>query len=155
MGGLGLHPQVDHHHLRPVNKGCWRISCLRPSPPLRPCLALGRPDSLANSVQARRRGGIAVIVSVINFIVGTTGIRTSSSGGHWRHHEDPGCALPLLLPTPLPACPQTWQSGWGVEHPRGVVTRLPGTRGRPHATTPLTWCCGNFVVRTLKKTHFD
>ncbi|KAK7869103.1 hypothetical protein R5R35_007764 [Gryllus longicercus] len=38
----------------PVSKG-WSMSCLRPSPPLRPCLALGHCDSLRRSGRASSR----------------------------------------------------------------------------------------------------
>ncbi|XP_071454098.1 rho guanine nucleotide exchange factor 7-like [Hetaerina americana] len=56
MGGLGVHPPLEPPPPRPASKGCWRLSCLRPSPPMRPCLALGWPDAtatLANQVKRR------------------------------------------------------------------------------------------------------
>lgn len=40
------------HHI--VNKG-WSMSCLRPSPPLRPCLALGRDDNHRKSGRNRKK----------------------------------------------------------------------------------------------------
>ncbi|XP_067007104.2 rho guanine nucleotide exchange factor 7 isoform X2 [Anabrus simplex] len=40
--------------VRPVDKG-WSMSCLRPSPPLRPCLALGRDDSSRKSGRGSRK----------------------------------------------------------------------------------------------------
>ncbi|XP_063231749.1 rho guanine nucleotide exchange factor 7 isoform X2 [Bacillus rossius redtenbacheri] len=39
---------------RPANKG-WSMSCLRPSPPIRPCLALGRDDFRKSSRSYTRR----------------------------------------------------------------------------------------------------
>lgn len=37
-----------------VNKG-WSMSCLRPSPPLRPCLALGRDDNHRKSGRSTKK----------------------------------------------------------------------------------------------------
>lgn len=37
-----------------VNKG-WSMSCLRPSPPLRPCLALGRDDNHRKSGRSSKK----------------------------------------------------------------------------------------------------
>ncbi|PSN53239.1 Rho guanine nucleotide exchange factor 7 [Blattella germanica] len=39
---------------QPVNKG-WSMSCLRPSPPLRPCLALGRDDNHRKSGRSTKK----------------------------------------------------------------------------------------------------
>ncbi|XP_046401861.1 rho guanine nucleotide exchange factor 7 isoform X2 [Ischnura elegans] len=55
MGGPGPHLPPEAPLPRPASKGCWRLSCLRPSPPMRPCLALGRPDAATATAQAKRR----------------------------------------------------------------------------------------------------
>ncbi|XP_069698088.1 rho guanine nucleotide exchange factor 7 isoform X2 [Periplaneta americana] len=39
---------------QPVNKG-WSMSCLRPSPPIRPCLALGRDDNHRKSSRSTKK----------------------------------------------------------------------------------------------------
>nr|CAD7399131.1 unnamed protein product [Timema poppensis] len=48
------HVSTTKHTPPQGNKG-WSMSCLRPSPPLRPCLALGRDDSPRKSTRSYNR----------------------------------------------------------------------------------------------------
>ncbi|KYB27460.1 Rho guanine nucleotide exchange factor 7-like Protein [Tribolium castaneum] len=122
----------------------WSATSLRPSPPLRPCLAFGHvPYSRPGPRLSYKEDGL--ILDVIEAYFSTVKPRNTVNsvdlltGGNVRMHDK---------------LARSHRSSVDLSRSSSAVAQpLQPRNYRPHAPRASTWCCGSFVVRQLRKTQ--
>ncbi|RZC40642.1 hypothetical protein BDFB_006410 [Asbolus verrucosus] len=143
---LGSPPTPPPHGAVAGSRG-WSATCLRSSPPLRPCLAFGHSPYGRPSHRAVTYKEDELILDVIGAYFSTVKPRNTVNsvdlltGGNVRMHDKLARSHRSSIDLSRSSSSTT------------VVQPLQPRNYRPHAPRASTWCCGSFVVRQLRKTQ--
>ncbi|XP_023023049.1 rho guanine nucleotide exchange factor 7 isoform X2 [Leptinotarsa decemlineata] len=152
QGGINTRsstPTPQLHHGTTVSSRGWSSICLRPTPPLRPCLALGTSPNGPYSRYSRKPMSYkedGLILDVIEAYCSVTKLRSTVNsvelltGGNVQMHDKIARSHRSSLDL--------------IRSSSTIITQpLQPHNYRPHAQRASTWCCGSFVIRQLRKTQ--